>query len=64
MESPKIQKSVNVSEAQNGYVVSMYGDKGETKVVCKDMAEVHKAVEKMLGGKGQYVSRIGKKSSV
>jgi hypothetical protein len=52
-----MSKNVSVSEAKNGYVVSSCNEKGEVKIVCKDMAEVHKAVEKIMGGSSKKKPR-------
>jgi len=51
---PKMPKRVTVEEASNGFMVSMYDEKhGEMKMVCKDMGEVHKTVEKMMSKSGK-----------
>lgn len=48
---PKMKKRVTIEEADNGYTVSSYDNKGEKKMVCKNMSEVADAVGEMMGEK-------------
>lgn len=49
MAAPKMLKRVEVEKADNGYVVSC--NYGEKKSICKDMDEVMKAIQSMMGNK-------------
>ena len=40
--------SVRVEKAENGFIVSRFTDKGTKQVICKDMREMIKAVNKMF----------------
>ena len=40
--------NVNISKADNGFVVSCYGNEGEEKVVAKTMDEAMIGAKKML----------------
>ncbi len=42
------RKNVNITKAENGYVVSSYGDKGEKTVIAKNKTEAKKAANKLL----------------
>ena len=39
---------VNLSKADNGYVVSHYGEKGEMKMIAKDMDEAIGMMKDMM----------------
>ena len=52
-EMPTMKKRITVEEADNGFLVSMYDDKGEKKLIAKTMDEVHAAVSKLMGGKSE-----------
>ncbi len=43
-----IYNNVNISKADNGYVVSCYANEGEEKVVAKTMEEALAEAKKML----------------
>jgi len=42
-------KSVTIKMAANGYVVSSYGEKGETIEVAKSMKEANRIAKALLG---------------
>jgi hypothetical protein len=46
---PKAPKRVNIEEAENGYVVSMYDGEKEKRVVCKTVDEAVAAMKEMMG---------------
>lgn len=59
LKSPKYPASVTVTKADNGFVVSCYGEKGEQKKVAKTMKEALDSAEEMMGvGDGPEVKRI------
>lgn len=43
------RKSVNITKASNGYVVSSYTDKGEKTMIAKNKTEAKKHADKLLG---------------
>lgn len=43
------RKSVNITKANNGFVVSSYTDKGEITIIAKTKKEAKKASDKLLG---------------
>jgi hypothetical protein len=43
------RKSVNITKASNGFVVSSYTDKGEKTMIAKTKAEAKKHADKLLG---------------
>ena len=43
------RKSVNITKAGNGFVVSSYTDKGEKTMIAKTKTEAKKHADKMLG---------------
>jgi hypothetical protein len=61
MSMPKMKMRVTVEEADNGYMVSCYDDKGEKKVVAKSLNEVAKAVKQMFGGESESNKELGYK---
>ena len=45
----KMPKRVTVEEADNGYIVSTYSEKGrDEKIVCKNRNEAMEAIGKMM----------------
>ena len=51
----KMPKRVTVEEADNGYIVSTYSEKGrDEKIVCKNRNEAMEAIGKMMGMKMQH----------
>ena len=42
-------KSINLKKVSNGYVVSMYSDKGEKTVIASNKKDAQDAANKMLG---------------
>ncbi len=55
MPAIKSPRRVTVEAADNGYMVSMMGDKPseDKKMVCKNMEEAKAAMEKMMTGKSE-----------
>lgn len=45
---PTPRVSVDIKKAKNGFVVSQWGDKGETTYVAKDQKEANQYVAKLL----------------
>ena len=43
--------NVNISKAENGFVVSCYGEEGEEKSIAKTMDEAMSEAKKMLSKK-------------
>lgn len=43
------RKSVNITKASNGFVVSSYTDKGEKTMIAKNKKEAKKHADKLLG---------------
>ena len=43
------RKSVNITKASNGFVVSSYTDKGEKTLIAKTKKEAKKYADKLLG---------------
>ena len=41
-------KSLQIEEADNGYVVSMWRGEKDVKVVCKDLKEVGEVIGKIM----------------
>ena len=49
---PKMPKRATVEEAHNGFIVRCMDEKGnEKQMVCKDMGEVHKAMDDAMAKK-------------
>lgn len=42
--------SVRIKKARNGYVVSSWGERGETIEVAKSMKEANRIAKSLLGG--------------
>jgi hypothetical protein len=57
---PSMPKSVNISEADNGFVVSCYKDNKEYKMVYKTMDEAMIGAKEMMGAKTKK-EKAGKK---
>ena len=47
--TPKRNKSINIDQADNGFLVSSWSEDTNKKMVCKSFDEVITAVKKMLG---------------
>lgn len=66
IHEPKMMKSVTITEADNGFIVNHYGDKGEKKMIAKDMPAAMSVMEEMMGAKAKAmpapaVMRVGKR---
>ena len=48
LPTTKRYKRLDVEEADNGYVVSMWKDEKQVKVVCKDVKEVSETISKIM----------------
>ena len=44
----KMPERISITKAENGFIVSKYGDKGEEQIVCKDKDEMMNAVGQMM----------------
>jgi hypothetical protein len=48
MTAPISDKSISIKKANNGYVVNMWTDKGETTFIAKNEAEATRYIKKLL----------------
>ena len=60
--------SINLSKANNGYVVSHYGNEKETQMVAKDLDEAMKMMKEMMekthkGEKKENFAKVKEKAN-
>ena len=59
----KSPPSVTITQADNGYVVSCYTEKGEKRMVAKDLDEALKNAEGMMLKKGENYKETKEKAN-